>query len=126
MATVSVPMDDAELFAAATAPGESPAAPETPAATPEPPAEPGGQPRDEQGRFAARQPAEPAEPTAPGQPGEQPADEPHAIPPWRLNEVTQERNDLRQRLEETRNQNAAFAHQLRQLQQHIAQANARP
>lgn len=62
----------------------------------------GNQPRDEHGRFAPK--ATDAQPAAEQPPAVQPAPQPAkteeaaTIPAWRLSEVTQERNELRQRL----------------------------
>jgi len=120
---------DQELFNSAIS--DAPISEPEPAATPEPAptqatAEPGeaGQPRDERGRFAPRagdlpqQPAAQAQPAPEAQPGQQsPKDDGPAIPAWRLSEVTQERNALRDQLAELRRQNELFAMQMRQFQQ---------
>lgn len=82
MATETVPMEDAALFASATD-----ATPETPAVTAEPEPQPqpeAGQPRDEHGRFAPKAEETPPEQVAQPEP-EQPTPQP-AIPPARLRE----------------------------------------
>lgn len=92
-------MDDKELFEAATASEPVEQVEETPVE----------QPRDEHGRFAPKaQAEEQVEPVTQEQPvTEQPVterpDEAH-VPPWRLRELREERDALRQQLEQTRSE----------------------
>jgi hypothetical protein len=90
-------LDDASLFAAATAPE---AAPEEPAA----PAGDGAQPRDELGRFASPPVVTPPQTSEDSPPAEAPPGEPPAreefVPSWRLREEREAREAYASRLAE--------------------------
>lgn len=88
--------------------------------------------RDERGRFskvepaeqaakapAAEQPATPAQAQTPADAGKQ-SDQVADIPSWRLREVTQERNDARQREAAANEANQRLMAQLQSLQDHIS------
>lgn len=122
MATETVPMDDKELFSAATA-DEAPAAVETP----EPAAEAEvttEQPRDEQGRFAPKTEQAQAD-AAPTQ--QQPEtvtteqkDEGGQVPSWRLREVREAREAAERRAEEAGRQAYATQQQMAAMQRELA------
>lgn len=121
MADVTVPMDDKELFSAATA-EESPVADDTPEPAPE--AEPTEQPRDEHGRFAPKTEEAPAE-AAPTQ--QQPEvtteakDEGGQVPSWRLRELREERDALARRAEEVERQATTWRQQMDAMQRRLAE-----
>lgn len=118
MATETVPMDDRSLFEAATSPEPVQEVAQEPAVE----TASGEQPRDEQGRFATKEPeTETPQPETTPQP--EIKDEPQgSIPPWRLTEVTQERNAERQRREAAERQALELQAQMRALQQQIKPA----
>jgi hypothetical protein len=100
-------IDDKELFSSATADDSTPeVTPEAPAEVPstETPQQ-DERPRDEHGRFAAKQ-AEPEAQSPPQQaPAEQaPAEDGAHVPSWRLREIRDERDAATQRYLETQRQ----------------------
>jgi hypothetical protein len=98
-------IDDKELFSSAMADAEIPEVSEQPAEAPaQETTQQDDRPRDEHGRFAPKQPAEPdPEPPAPPQAVQAATDEAQ-IPPWRLREMREERDAANQRYQETQRQ----------------------
>lgn len=89
--------------------------------------------RDEKGRFKAKgkegdgEPEAQAEGEAEAAAGDQKGDAAQpAIPAWRLSEVTQERNQYRDQLQERDRQMAAMQAELRQLKQQLAPPEQKP
>jgi hypothetical protein len=123
MATEVVPMDDKELFNAATA-DEAPATEEAPEPVAEA-AEPSGQPRDEHGRFAPKTDEAPQADAAPTQ--QQPEavteakDEGGQVPSWRLRELREERDAFLRRAEENERQATTYQQQMAAMQRQLAE-----
>jgi hypothetical protein len=112
----TVPMDvsDAELFADSLT--DEPVQETAPEIAPET-----EQPRDEQGRFVAKD-ADPA----PTQPEQQPKQEPEAkdeaqVPSWRLREIREQREAAERRAEEAAKQSYSLQAQLQAMQKELQQ-----
>jgi chromosome segregation ATPase len=120
MADVTVPMDDKELFAAATA-DEAPVETEAPAEA----QEVVGQPRDEAGRFAPKTEEAPQADAAPTQ--QQPEavtdakDEGGNVPSWRLREIREERDAHARRVQEIEQQATTYQRQMAEMQRQLAE-----
>lgn len=125
MATVTVPMDDQALFAAATSddkPAEVQA--EAPQETaPEAPQD-DGQPRDERGRFATK--AEPEQAQQPPQEQPQTTEQPSQVPTWRLNEIAAERREAMARAEAAERRAQDIERQYRQTQEQLRKFTEKP
>lgn len=121
MATETVPMDDKELFSAATAP-ETTEVVETPVEQPQETIE---QPRDEHGRFAPKTETAPQADAAPTQ--QQPEtvkteatqSDDGNVPSWRHRELREERDTIRRQAEEAQRQAYAFQQQVADMQRQM-------
>ncbi len=113
----TVPMDDQAMFQSAVADEVPPAPPE-----PEQPQEttPEDRPRDEQGRFVAKEPeASPAEQQQ--APTDVKQDEAGQVPSWRLREVREAREAAEKRANEAEQYRYAVEQQMTQLRNEMAQ-----
>lgn len=118
MSETTVPMDDKDLWNAAT--DAEPVQAEAPA-QPEPVAEESAQPRDEHGRFAPKAQSEPEpQPVA----AEQPEPKEQGIPSWRLKEEAEARRQAMQEAEELRRQQWQAQQELAELRRQLQQLNA--
>lgn len=114
-------LSDKELFGEATS--DSP--PERVAVEQESPE----RPRDEKGRFVARQEQEQPEPEPVIQPAQEQQPEPQEkaeIPSWRLREMREERDAARREIEQERQRAWALQQQFQALQAQINQRNQQP
>lgn len=123
MATeTTVPMDDTGMLSSIMSEEREPAAPAVePDPKPEPEAEPAPQerPRDEHGRFVAKQPETPVAeaPQAPEQTPE-PKDDAH-VPSWRLREVREAREAAERRAEEASRNAYALQQQMADMRRQL-------
>ena len=115
--TVPVEVSDSELFSGAM----QDTAPEPVTERDEAPSD--DRPRDEHGRFVARQEQEEAqpEPVVPPVQEQQPEPEKAEIPSWRLREMREERDAARREIEQERQRAYALEQQFRQLQASLQQ-----
>ena len=128
MATeITVPMDDAALFEAATA-DEPVSAESAPTERSEPKADATGRLHGEQGRFVEK-PAEADAAPIQQQPEETtpPKDEDgHQVPSWRLREIREERDAHKRALDEANRQAYAYQQQLREHQAYLQRLQQQP
>jgi hypothetical protein len=114
---VAVPLEvsDSELFSGAM---------ETPAIERE--EAPQERPRDDHGRFVARQEDTPPEPVIEPVQEQQPEPEKAEIPSWRLREMREERDAARQEIERERQRASRLEQQFQQLQAQLQQNTPKP
>jgi hypothetical protein len=120
MAIQTVPMDDTGMLADLMSDAPEQEAPQVevqPAPEPEPP-KVDERPRDEQGRFAPKQPEPEVKAEAPTTEPE-PKDDEGKVPSWRLRELREAREAAERRAEEASRQNYAFQEQMRTLQRRL-------